>query len=457
MRYSFIVIPIIVALLSTGCATKLLGPQAYLPEPRPLGREMSIGSTESTMLDQSIEMTESELTLRQALTQALLHNPELAAFSWEIRIQEAEAMQEGLLTNPELGAELENFGGSGEFSGNNVSESTVALSQLIRLGGKRKKSKAAATLETELAGWDFEAKRLDVLTSTGRAFFVVLAAQTQVNQADEMAALSQRFFNTVKERVKAGESSPVEQTRAQVTLSESRIVQDQSRSALAAARMELAAFWGDESAVFDHVIGTLEKIDPVPMQSQLTAFLNQNPDIARWETEEKLRDAELSLERANAIPDLTLSAGFRKFKETSDNAFVVGFSIPISIFDRNQGGIAAARAAQGKAVEERRAARIQVQSNLGTSYQALNAAFLATQKLQKKILPAAEQAFEAIDIGYRAGKFSFLEVLDAQKTLFEVKGQYIEELAAYHLAKTEVERLIGAPLETIIRQNSEEK
>jgi cobalt-zinc-cadmium efflux system outer membrane protein len=66
--------------------------------------------------------------------------------------------------------------------------------------------------------------------------------------------------------------------------------------------------------------------------------------------------------------------------------------------------------------------------------------------LREQILPAAEESFEAVNLGYRSGKFGFLEVLDTQRTLFEVRGQYVEALAAYHRAKAEVERVIGSPV-----------
>jgi cobalt-zinc-cadmium efflux system outer membrane protein len=195
----------------------------------------------------------------------------------------------------------------------------------------------------------------------------------------------------------------------------------------------------------------------VPSQEQLASLLVQNPDVARWETEEKQRGARLALERANAIPDLTLFAGGRNLQESGDNAFVAGLSIPLPFFDRNQGGVAAARAARSKARQASRAARNQAVASLAASYRDLSAAFVEARALREQILPAAEQSFEAASFGYREGKFGFLEVLDAQRTLFEVRGQYIEALAAYHQARVEVERLTGAPLETDIVNHEQEK
>lgn len=448
MRYSLIQTSLLVALLVQGCASTLRGPQAYLPEQRPLGGGLQIAG-ETPSAASTVEIAGSELTLSRALSRVLLYNPELAVFSWELRVREAEALQAGLLPNPELEFGLESVASNEPFSDPGTSETSISLSQLLRLGGKGHKSRKAARLQTELAGWDFETRRLDVLTLTATTFVGVLAAQMQVELADELAELSERFYRTVTERVTAGESSPVEQTRAQVTLAASHIARDQARLSLEMTRNELAALWGDDTATFERAVGSLEQVDPVPPLEQLSAFLDQNPDIARWETEAELQTAQVSLERANAIPDLTLTAGVTNYRETDDKAFVIGASIPFPLFNRNQGGIAAARAAHSKIRQESQAARHQARLDLASSYSNLVTARFTATTLQEQILPAASDAFAAVDFGYRAGRFSFLEVLDAQRTLFEVREQQIEALAAYHQARASVERLIGAPLQAI--------
>ena len=118
--------------------------------------------------------------MRQALSLALVKNPELAAFSWEVRAREARALQASLLPNPEIEVELENFGGSGDVGGFEQTESTLLLRQLIELGGKRRKRTHVAALESDLAAWDFEIKRLDVFTQVTQFFVGVVSAQERV-------------------------------------------------------------------------------------------------------------------------------------------------------------------------------------------------------------------------------------------------------------------------------------
>lgn len=420
-----------------------------LPEPRPLGRDLLADVSVS-----EVATVSENLTLRKALSLVLLRNPELPSALKKVRTREALALQTGLLPNPEMEAEFENVFGSGEFEGTDAAETTIVLSQLIELGGKRHKRLRAASLEAELAGWDYEAARLEVLTRATRSFVRVLAAQQRVTQAAEVEKLAERFYQTVSDRVEAGKVSPVEKTRARVTLSTARVALDRAGLALAEARESLAALWGSGEPTFEQAVGSLEQVSGVPSRQVLLGYLDQNPRLARWQTAEKQRRAALERERAGAIPDLTLGLGMRKEEVSGDHSFLAGFSIPLPVFDRNQGGITAARSELSRIRHQRQGVRNELRGELARSYKDLAAAFNEVTTLQEEILPSARSAFEATELGYKEGKFDFLQVLDAQRTLFDVKGQYVEALAAYHLARTEVERLLARPLETIPGSNA---
>ncbi len=444
----------------TGCAAPNL-PTVW-PEPRPLG---SAFSTYRPALQpptkrpdvQDIEEPTGILTLPQAQALALMQNPELAGFAWDVRAGEARILQAGLPPNPEFGVELENFAGSGEFRRFDATEITIHLSQTIELAGKRLKRTRVAALERDLAAWDYETTRLDVLTQVTQAFVDVLSAQERLAVNEELVRLAEQVLSTVTERVKAGKVSPVEATRARVALGASRIEFERAKRALEAARKRLAASWGSTTEpAFEKAEGGLETIPAIPSIGALTQRLTQNPTIARWATEMAQRQAAVTLEEARRIPDPTIGGGFRHTNETGANAFVMEFSLPLPIFDRNQGNLLEARHLLAKAEEERRAARVQVLAALGEAYAMLSAAYTEATALEQDVLPGARQAFAAASEGYRQGKFGFLEVLDAQRTLFRVRGQYIEALAAYHRAAAEVERLIGEPLSAVTQASEQQ-
>lgn len=392
------------------------------------------------------DVANGALTLRDALARTLLHNPELSSAVWEVRAREAAALQAGLLPNPELAFEMANVAGQNEFQGVDAAETTLQLSQLIELGGDRKKRRQAASLEQELAGWDYETRKLDLLTGAAQAFYRVLAAQERLKLAEELTRLAQEVRRTAGARVEAGKVAPVEEIRAQVSLSSARIEEDQASRELQAARRALGAFWRDADAAFSTAVGDLRALESFPPAEGLPGLLAQNPDLARWETELAQREAALGLEKARRIPDLTVGLGVRNFQESDANALVLGVSVPLPLFDRNQGGIRAAAAGVSRAREEREAARLRAGAALAESWHGLAAAHAAATTLEKEILPAAHEAFESARYGYQQGKFGFLEVLDAQRTLFEVRRQHIDTLVDYHSRRAEVERLLGRSL-----------
>jgi cobalt-zinc-cadmium efflux system outer membrane protein len=344
---------------------------------------------------------------------------------------------------------VENFAGSGELRGFDSAEITIHLSQLIELAGKRRKRTRVAALERDLTAWDYETTRVDVLTQVTQAFVAVLSAQENVRLQEELARLAQQVLTTVGERVKAGKVSPVEETRARVALSTSQIELERVQQALVSARHRLVAAWGSTVPTFTRAEGQLDAMAALPPARQLTERLAQNPDLARWVTEMAQRQAALDLEEARRVPDPTIGGGFRYVRETDDHAFVMGLSMPLPVFDRNQGNRLEARYRLAKAEAEQRVAIVQAHAALGEAYAALAAAYAAATALKNDALPEAQRAYDATSEGYRQGKFGFLDVLDAQRTLFEVRGQYIEALATYHQAVADVERLIGDRLQVV--------
>jgi cobalt-zinc-cadmium efflux system outer membrane protein len=193
-----------------------------------------------------------------------------------------------------------------------------------------------------------------------------------------------------------------------------------------------------------------------PPLAQLIQRVAQNPDIARWVTEMDRRQAAVALAEARQLPDLTVGGGFRYARETDSHALVMRLSFPLPLFDRNPGGVLEARYQLAKSAEERRAAAIRAQAALGDKYAMLAAALTGATGLRDEVLPGAQRAFDAASEGYREGKFGFLDVLDAQHTLFEAREQYITVLAAYHKAVADIERLIGEPLTAMPSRRKQE-
>lgn len=392
------------------------------------------------------------LALQDALALALLENPGLRAFSWEARAREAQMLQSGRRPNPVLTVLAEDLYASGPGStGQNAPvavqpQTTVQLSQLIELGGKRLQRRNIAASALALAEWDFEAGRIDVVTNVVHAFVDVLTAQELVGTANRTAELVDSVMGTVSARVTAGVASPVEEIRAGMEVAGARVESHRAIQQLESARRELAALWGATEARFTVATGTLEIGPDLPPLSTLSTRVSANPDLARWATAIVQRQAELDFERARRVPDLELIAGYRRFQDLRIGAAVLGASIALPIFDRNGGGVQEAASRLAGAAEQQRAAEVRVASRLAEVYAMLSAAHQEVLALRSSVLPGAQRAFEAVSEGYRLGRFGYLDVLEAQRTLHAANSRYLRAVAEYHKAVADAERLIGGPL-----------
>lgn len=386
------------------------------------------------------------LSLRQALAVSLLQNPGLEAFAWASRAQEAEALQAGLLPNPTISVEAENFAGSGPLRDYDGAETTVMLGQLVELGRKRSKRRQVAELERDLADWDYETRRLEVLTAVTQEFVNVLEAQRRLALADELRRLARESLNAVSKRVKAGAASSVEETRAGVNYSSAEVALRRAEAGLEAARARLASQWGSRLAAFDTAVGELDSIYRPPSIESIQDLVQTNPDIARWTSELNHREAVVSLEDSQRVPDFTLGGGFRRFEGGNDSAVVLGITVPFPLFDRNQGARQAAHMRRRQAQSEKYAAATRVARDLEVSFQVLRASYDAVVALRDKVLPQAESAYSGVQTGYLQGLFRYVDVLDAQRTLFELRDRELTELSQFHRTAAEVERLTGTPL-----------
>ncbi len=428
------------------------------PSPRPLGRALPI--FEPAVADRGRPFTpvarsvSDTISLRDAVALVLLHSPDLAAYAWESRAHEARVLPASRLTNPILGVTSEDFGATSRSPGAVISQAvqpqtTFQLSQLVELGSKRMARRRLAAGDRDLAAWDYESARLDVLTRATHAFIDVLYAQELVSLARQSAQLGREVQQAAQARVAAGMVSPVEETKAEVSVAIADVEQQRAERAFIASRARLAAQWGDSVASFQFATGDLGEVSDPPSIGALRARLAQNPELARWAIELEQRRAALSLERSKRVPDLAVMAGYRRFGSVEVDAFVFGVELPLPIFDRNSGGTAEAASRVSKAFEEQRSAEARVSAALTSAFEALASAHQEMTALRETVLPRSQSIFDASNEGYRLGRFSYLDVLDAQRSLIAARGQYLRAVAEHHKAVADVERLIGAPLATL--------
>lgn len=438
------------AALLTGCASA--GLDSAQPTPQSSWAEYTAAkNTPGVATNASVP---DVLNLSDALALALRGNPGLTALSHEVRAAEARMLQAGLRPNPELGLDIDEFDRDG--AGFDSAESSVVIGQLFELGNKRKWRQRGAQAEGELAGWDYESKRLELVAETARRFLAVLAAQARNDLARLGVELADKTDRAVNERVKAGKEPPLQASRSQAALEMARLDAVDAEGALAVARQKLAACWGAQQPEFETVQGDLNRmLAAVPPLEALRSFLARNPDLMRWETELRLRQATLASEKAARIPDLQGSVGVVHYEEDGTDALTFGVGLPLPLFDRNQGNIAAAIHGLNRAEAERRAAAMALADELAEAHAALTVAHQRVAALRGRVLPAMEQAFQAAHAGYEQGKFGFLDVLEAQRSLFETQAALLDAQSGYHTAVIDIQRLTATNIEDLANEVKE--
>jgi cobalt-zinc-cadmium efflux system outer membrane protein len=423
------------------------------PAPSPLGaalpaphRGLSSLNAKKTSAGK-IENPTGALSLRKALVLTLRQSPSLSAYAREVRVREASVLQARLIPNPELVAGGENLLGSGTMAGVKGLEITAELSQLIELGGKRAARIAEAQANRNVAGWEYELARLRAFSATAKAFINVLCAQVCLAQNKEMVSLAREVVNVFKQKVSAGKVSPLQVNRAKIALALTNIDLESSQNELARARRALVARWGARNARFSRAIGSLSPPQHPPPLASLEKQLKSAPQLARWSAQLKKYRARVDIAESGAFPDLTVHAGYRYLNTTHDSGVVMGFSIPLPLFHRNQGAILAARHRVAKTKKEMKAAEIETSTALSSAHAKLKKALHESNLLKTTVLPNAKHTFKKIREGYRMGKFGYLDVLDAQRNLFRIQKRYLSALAGYHLARINLENILGRPLQ----------
>jgi cobalt-zinc-cadmium efflux system outer membrane protein len=224
-------------------------PAVKAPEPAPISIEIS-------------EPT-GKLSLKDALSLTLLKNSDLKAFSYEVRAAEARQIQAGSWTNPELIFEMEDFGGTGDFSDTDSAETTILLSQLIQLGDKVNKSRIAAGYSSSLAEMDYKAKKLDIYSELSQSFVELLYVQDKMSLSLELINLSEETLDSVSKRVQAGRDAPLDLSKAKIDLAQTRIDHIEVTKMIGFTRKKLASFWDDLEPGFTVASGNLAEISKV--------------------------------------------------------------------------------------------------------------------------------------------------------------------------------------------------
>lgn len=379
------------------------------------------------------------LTLPEALARAQAQSPQVAAAEAAVRAVEGRARQAGFSPNPEARVDVENFSGTGPYRDQGATETTILIGQVLELGGKRRARLSAAQAEVKAARIRLAIARADLMSDVRTRFAEAVAAKARLALARAAASRAEDLVRVAQLLVDVGREPPLRALRARTAAAQAAADATAAEAAYSEALRALTALWGDPDTTME-VVGSAEgPIPAVPVDP------TEGLDVRLAEAELATARAVVDRERAGAAPDVTVEAGVRRFEDTRDQAFIVGVTAPIPIRNRNQGEVAAARAEAQAAEARRLQALAEAARKVRNAQAAVTAADARMKALRGAAIPEAEEAVRLARLGYEAGKFSLLDVLDAQAALDAARTAVIEAELARTQASAALERAAARP------------
>ena len=275
------------------------------------------------------------------------------------------------------------------------------------------------------------AKEAEVRAAVATAFFELLGAQQQLSLAESALQLARGAATAAEKRLQAGKVAPPGL---------------QAQSELLLARGRLAALCGQALQAVTQADGDAATLPEPPTEQRLAEWMADAPAVRLARLDIARQQALTDGERAKRVPDVTFTVGAKRDAERGRTQAVIGFSVPLPVNDRNQGGLLEALRREEQAREALTSATLKLQVDVAQAAARLALARDQAQLLRDDALPTAQTAYEAALKGYELGKFAFLDVLDAQRTLFQLRRQLLQSGAEAHRAAADLDRLLGRHL-----------
>ncbi|WP_299942860.1 TolC family protein [uncultured Microbulbifer sp.] len=395
------------------------------------------------------------LTLPDAIARTLAQNPQLAVFPLQRKKLAGAARTAALRPAFDFRFETErkHFGGDEpdeapdpEDAAANELELVVALSSVIELGGKRQMRVDVVSAQLDVLIAEEQARALDLLGEVIRRYTQVLAAEELVVLAKEKVSLARETLKMVSERVIAAASPVSERMRAESTLAKAVLAEQSEQSMLVYRKYALSALWGQPEQAFDVDARALYRFAPGASFEELYARAQENPAIARFASEERLRASQLRLVQANSSPDLGWYAGVLVNRAVDETTALAGFNLPLFTAKRNRGALISATAELEAMALRRKAALLQLYPQLYLAVSNRKQALDTVFTLQDSVIPNLRQALGEVERSYRHGRDSYLDLIAAREALIGAERARIEAARSVLLFGAEIEQLTAGPL-----------
>jgi cobalt-zinc-cadmium efflux system outer membrane protein len=414
-----------------------LTPQPPLPPALTPSRERGSQAEESDLPLYSLADLEKR---------ALEKNPALAQAEAAIRAADARRLQVGLLPNPVIGYTAEDV----PLDDTSEGKHGVFVAQEIPLGGKLRLSRKVLEQDLEQTRISAETQRLLLLAELRRLYYRTLAAQARVELRERLADLTREAVEVTKQLYNTGAADAPDQ----LAVENEALLREAD---LSGARIELDQAWATLRALVadpdlepGRLAGELAKVPELDRAALRDQLLGQSPELRVARARAARAEAALARARAERYPDLEIEAGVRKPRgnsashETDDReAFAdIGFRIPL--FNRNQGGIAAAEAELAGASLEEQRVRLTLEARFAETFGRYRQASQRAETYRNGVLDRARLAYRQYLEQYQQMMAAYPQVIITERSLIQTEEDYVDALARAWDAAVSLQTLLPA-------------
>ena len=380
---------------------------------------------------------EAPLALEQLERMALQNNPTVHQASSAVDAARGRARQAGAWPNPTIGYVAEEVSWGPAIRGG---EHGFFATQAIPLGGKLRLGRAVFEREVDQAESLAALQQQRIVSAVRTLYYEVLTIERRIEVLDRLAQLASEAVGVTRQLFNVGAADRPDVLEAEIEARRMQLDLTAARNTRFATWRRLAATVGDRALIPRPLATSLEAAVPeLDRDTALKLTLGRSPEILAARAEIERNRAIVSRARKETFPDLFLQGGLaynRELLETTgggaprpvgrEGSFEIGMSVPL--FNRNQGAVAAARAEQGRAEAELLRLELSIESRIATVFDAYLTSLRAAEAYRDEMLPLAEEAYGLYLARYREAAAAYPQVLIAQRTLFQLNVEYLEDL-----------------------------
>ncbi|UOH18340.1 TolC family protein [Acinetobacter sp. NyZ410] len=368
--------------------------------------------------------TSQALTLQQAIAKTEQYQQTQNVWQTQQQIATANIKQAKLWTNPELSVSQTGFGS------NQDQELSIGVSQRLDIFGERKSAQRLAQLSKDQSDLNQRIYQAQLELAVKYQWSQLAIFELERNVVQEQLKVSEENLNAIQKRYQAGSVAQVDVDRARLSHAENARLYRQADLQVQVAKQQLSNLWGDADKSIRIGLNP-QSLWPSSTHQQVQEYLADNLFEKSRQLQVLQAKATVAQLKASARPNPTVNLGVNRTRspETStDNALVVGVSIPLNIFNRQQYGVQIAQAKQDLLSRQQefylRQNALQV-GTLLTELQGLEVQFKAVDESQ---IPLAAQVQRKTLQGFTVGKFAVNDVQLATLQLQEVRLRKVQLL-----------------------------